>query len=125
MFSENETDVIVGKIAEAFAPKAIVIFGSVARGTADENSDLDILVILDTELSYYERTLAVRRAIGVTSIPVDILVFTPEEIESEKDRRGSVVFEALNDGIVAYGKIRVRYEQTVQPERRYQLFLKS
>ncbi len=103
MLFEGEIKSFVDRIAEACDPKAIIIFGSVAKGISDENSDLDILVILDTELSYYERTLAVRRAIGVTSIPMDILAFTPEEIDAGKDKRGSIIFEALNTGKVVYG----------------------
>ena len=103
MSFEKEIKSFVDRIADACDPKAIIIFGSVAKGTADENSDLDIMVILETDMTYYERTLAVRKAIGVTSIPVDILAFTPEEVNAAKGRRRSIITEALITGKVVYG----------------------
>ena len=103
MSFEKEIKSFVDRIADACDPKAIIIFGSVAKGTADENSDLDIMVILETDMTYYERTLAVRKAIGVTSIPVDILAFTPEEVNAAKGRRRSIITEALSTGKVVYG----------------------
>ena len=103
MMFEEEVKSFVDKIANACNPKAIIIFGSVAKGTSDENSDLDIMVILDTEMTYYERTLAVRKSIGVTSIPIDILAFTPEEIEAGRQINGSIISEVLSTGRVVYG----------------------
>ena len=100
---EEEVKSFVDRIAHDCNPKAIIIFGSVAKGTFNENSDLDIMVILETEMTYYERTLAVRKSIGVTSIPIDILAFTPEEIEEGKRVNGSIISEALNTGRAVYG----------------------
>lgn len=60
----DEADVILRKIVDGCDPKAIVLFGSVSKGTSTEDSDIDLMVILDTDLSYYERTLAVRKSIG-------------------------------------------------------------
>ena len=105
MSLEKEIKTFVDRIADACNPKAIIIFGSVAKGTSDENSDLDIMVILETDMTYYERTLAVRRAIGVTSIPIDILAFTPEEVDAAKGKRRSIISEALSTGRVVYGVV--------------------
>ena len=105
MILEEEIRLFVDRIADACNPKAIIIFGSVTKGTSGENSDLDIMVILDTEMTYYERTLAVRKSIGVTSIPIDILVFTPEEVETGRLDKGSIISEILNTGKVVYGSV--------------------
>ena len=103
MSFEKEIKSFVDRIADACNPKAIIIFGSVAKGTSDENSDLDIMVILETDMTFYERTLAVRKAIGVTSIPIDILAFTPEEVDAAKGKRRSIISEVLSTGKVVYG----------------------
>ena len=100
---ENEIDMIVEKIVDGCNPKAIVLFGSVSKGTSTEDSDIDLMVVLDTDLSYYERTLAVRKSIGVTSIPIDVLAFTPKEVEEERDNRFSIIHEVLRTGKVVYG----------------------
>lgn len=63
------------------------------------------MVILDTDLSYYERTLAARKSIGVTTIPIDILAFTPEEVEKERNNRFSIIHEVLRTGKVVYGTV--------------------
>lgn len=103
MVFEEKLKEFVEKISHGVNPKAILVFGSVAKGTATEDSDLDLMVIMDTDMTYYERTLAVRKCIGVTTIPIDILAFTPEEIEEGRLKKGSIISEVLNTGRVVYG----------------------
>ncbi|MCQ2085281.1 MAG: nucleotidyltransferase domain-containing protein [archaeon] len=103
MVFEDKLKEFVERISQGLNPKAIFVFGSVAKGTATEDSDLDLMVVLDTDMSYYERTLAVRKCIGVTTIPIDILAFTPAEIEEGKTKKGSIISEVLNTGRVIYG----------------------
>ena len=100
---KNEIDEIVEKIVDGCNPKAIVLFGSIPKGTSTEDSDIDLMVVLDTDLSYYERTLAVRKSIGVTSIPIDVLAFTPKEVEEERNNRFSIIHEVLRTGRIVYG----------------------
>ena len=102
---EDEMDAIIEKIVEGCDPRAIVLFGSVSKGTSTEDSDIDLMVILDTDVSYYERTLAVRKSIGVTSIPIDVLAFTPKEVEEERNNRFSIIHEALRTGKIVYGTV--------------------
>ena len=61
MFDHDLVDQVVKKIAGEFDPEMIIIFGSVAKGEAGGRSDLDILVVMDTELPYYKRATEVRR----------------------------------------------------------------
>ena len=102
---DDVVDGIIGKIVDECNPKAIVPFGSVSKGTSTEDSDIDLMVILNTDLSYCERTLAVRKSIGVTTIPIDILAFTPEEVEKERNNRFSIIHEVLRTGKVVYGTV--------------------
>ncbi len=103
---KGEINAIVEKIGREFEPNAIIVFGSAAKNTATENSDIDLMVILETDLAYFERTLAVRKSIGVVSTPIDVLVFTPAEIEEGKRKNGSVISEALRTGKIVYGTVR-------------------
>jgi len=45
MVSDSVVKSITNRLVESFDPEKIILFGSVARGTADEHSDMDILVI--------------------------------------------------------------------------------
>jgi predicted nucleotidyltransferase len=56
-----------------------VAFGSYARGTADAYSDLDLAVILDTQEPPLERPRRLRELLDALPLPVDLLVYTPEE----------------------------------------------
>jgi len=102
---EKQIDELVERIRDDFNPKAIIIFGSVARGTADELSDLDVAVIMDTDLAWTQRTVTVRRSLRNIRIPLDVLVFTPEEIEFERRNPCTLVSEMLKSGTIVYGTI--------------------
>lgn len=54
------------------------------------------MVILETDHPYYERTLAIRRSVGVTSIPIDIIAFTSAEIDEGRSKKNSIISEALS-----------------------------
>lgn len=99
----EDIDDIVRRIANTFDPHTIIVFGSVAKGTADENSDLDLLVIMDSDLPRIQRSIDVKMSLGNIKIPLDLLVFTPEEIDEEKDDRYSIVSEAFRSGEIVYG----------------------
>ena len=100
---EDKVDALVERVTKDFDPKAIIIFGSVAKGTATEDSDLDVAVIMDTDLSWTQRVVAIRRALGRFGMALDLLVFTPEEVEVERKNPCTIVSEILSTGKVVYG----------------------
>ena len=63
----------------------VVLFGSYARGRRDLFTDLDLLVVMDSPLDFVSRTaeLAGRLHAGV---PLDLLVYTPQEMDHMRDR---------------------------------------
>ncbi len=103
MMFEDKINTIIERITSKYNPKAIIVFGSVANGTSTEDSDLDIAVILESDLSEHERNVDVRVCIGPIGMAMDLLVFTPEEVESYRTDRNSIVSEILNTGEVVYG----------------------
>ena len=107
MMFEDKIRVIVDRVTEHYDPKAIMVFGSVARGDSTEDSDLDIAIIMDSDLSEHERNVKVRVCIGSIGMAMDLLVFTPEEIEAERDDESSIISEIMRTGKVVYGFARV------------------
>ena len=93
---------LVNKIASGYEPEKIILFGSYATGNPGGDSDLDLLVIKDTDLPRPQRTMQVRKMIYGSMIPVDLIVYTPKEIEESKDNKFSFVYEVLNTGRVLY-----------------------
>ncbi len=103
MMFEDKIKLIVDRVTENYNPQAIIVFGSVAKGNSTENSDLDIAIIMDSDLTEHERNVEVRVCIGSIGIAMDLLVFTPEEIEAEKNDESSIVSEIMRTGEIVYG----------------------
>jgi predicted nucleotidyltransferase len=82
----------------------IVIFGSYARGDWTEDSDLDVLVVKETEERWLDRTVTVSGICRPRRLPMDILVKTPDEIEEMLEERSLFMRTVLNEGMVAYDK---------------------
>jgi uncharacterized protein len=93
---------IVNKIASGYNPEKIILFGSYALGTPGENSDVDLLVIKETDLPRPQRAVQVRKIIYGSMIPIDLLVYTPSEIEESRDNKFSFVYQVLNTGKTLY-----------------------
>lgn len=96
---------IVRNIVESVAPEKIILFGSYAYGNATDDSDLDILVIMDTPEKPAKRVLAVTRKLRPRPFPMDILVRTPEEIAAAVARKESFVMELLDRGVILYERV--------------------
>src|SRR5688572_4849382 len=72
---------VIQKIVRGLNPEKIVLFGSYAYGTPSRNSDVDLLVIMNTKASLKERSWAVSQLLLPRPFPVDILVKTPKEVK--------------------------------------------
>jgi predicted nucleotidyltransferase len=71
----------VARIAGELHPQRIILFGSYAYGVPIPDSDVDLLVIMETDASSQERSWAVSRLLLPRPFPVDILVRTPDEVK--------------------------------------------
>ena len=79
-----------------------ILFGSVARGEASRHSDIDLIVVQRTDkrfLARYDGLLYdLNRALPEAA--VDVLIYTPEELERMKKR--AFIAKALREGKVIY-----------------------
>jgi uncharacterized protein len=81
----------------------IVVFGSHARGTAQADSDLDLLVIEPEVKDRAREMVRLRRALRPMRIPVDVLVYSESEVSQWGDQPGSALYWALREGQVMHG----------------------
>jgi predicted nucleotidyltransferase len=99
-------------LVRAFSPSRIVLFGSFARGDQNRVSDVDLVVIAETRLSFTERIgRAVQACYGASKrLPVEVLVYTPGEWESMKARAVPLLFSSNGRGASCMSKNRNRSE---------------
>jgi predicted nucleotidyltransferase len=88
-------------VAQQMQPECIILFGSLATGQVDEWSDLDLVVIAETSLSFYERMKQVLRSVRPRA-GMDILVYTPTEWAKMTSQRRFIQEEILSKGQVVY-----------------------
>ncbi len=92
----------IEKIVRKLKPEKIILFGSYAHGNPTPDSDVDLLVILDTKKTRKERVVAVSLLLYPRLFPVDILVKTPQEIEEEIEHGNFFIREIMTKGKVLY-----------------------
>lgn len=95
---------ITTRIAEALHPQKIILFGSWAREEQNAQSDIDLLVIQESELPRPQRYAQVRRLFWGIGVPLDILVYTPEEFARYQDVPGSFTHTVAREGRVLYAQ---------------------
>ena len=63
---------------------------------------MDLFIIKDTDLPRPQRTVQVRKMLYGSMIPIDLIVFTPKEIDESKENKFSFVYEVLITGKTLY-----------------------
>jgi predicted nucleotidyltransferase len=93
---------ITNKIVEHFDPEKVILFGSQSTGIARNDSDVDLLVIMDTDESSIQRAIEVKRVCRPRFVSMDVLVKTPEEVETTLERGNFFLDQILDQGRVLY-----------------------
>ena len=104
------TDSIIGQMVKALVeeadPEQVILFGSRARGDSCEHSDVDLVVVeaepFGPERSRHKEMLRLRRALRPFRVPVDVLVYSQEDVDYWRDSLNYVLARALREGRVMY-----------------------
>lgn len=81
-------------------PERVYLIGSFARGQEDCDSDIDLLVVKDTDLPRHKRARELRKMIAPYKYPLDLLVYSRDEFEKEKNVAGTLAYQAVREGIL-------------------------
>jgi predicted nucleotidyltransferase len=96
---------IVDRISEGYSPKKVILFGSYAYGEPTEDSDIDLLIIKNTDKKPLDRWIEVKRLLRDISrtVPVSPLVYTEKEIEQRVAIKDFFIEEIFETGEILYG----------------------
>jgi predicted nucleotidyltransferase len=92
---------IVQQIVERFRPQKVILFGSYAHGNPTPDSDVDLLVVMETSERVLHAAARISAAID-HPFPLDILVYRPSELKASLERKGVFATEIMANGIVLH-----------------------
>ncbi|MGI6206736.1 MAG: nucleotidyltransferase domain-containing protein [Anaerolineae bacterium] len=96
----QDVERIVQQIVDAFRPQKVILFGSHAYGVPDAESDVDLLVVMDTDDPLHTAGL-ISSAID-HPFPIDILVLRPRDLEQSLDESSVFARQVSTEGRVLY-----------------------
>ena len=103
MISEDTIAQAVATLVAVGKPQRIVLFGSYARGDADDASDLDLMVVKSQVTNRAQEMLQLSRALRPLRVPVDVLLVSADELARLGQQPGPVYWWALQEGRVLHG----------------------
>jgi uncharacterized protein len=89
------------RVAAQFRPQRIVLFGSHARGTAEPDSDVDLLIVIPHEGKGWKVASEIRRRLR-PPFPTDLLVRSPEQLRERLDRGDGFLQAIMEEGETLY-----------------------
>ncbi len=96
-------DRLVEVTKELCEPEAIILFGSWAEGRAQADSDLDVLVVADTDRPAH-LSGGIRWGLIDSLRPMDILIYSRDDWRDRREWPGVVAGEAYRRGVLLHGK---------------------
>lgn len=108
MITEKTILEAAGRLVEKFHPDRIILFGSYARGTADEHSDVDLLVITKvvTQKNRIKMMTEMNGTLNGLGFAKDVVALSPEEYEEDKDIPGTIARYVSKEGKMLYERKR-------------------
>jgi uncharacterized protein len=115
-FSAELIDKIVKNLVNGLHPEQIILFGSYAYGEPNEDSDLDLLIVVkESDEASHRRAQKAYRSLRpmCLTMPVDLIVITQAEVEEKRTVPSSFVSRAVHYGKVLYDRNQDKGNSTV------------
>jgi predicted nucleotidyltransferase len=101
--NNNIISYVVNRIKLHFTPEKIILFGSHAWGKPDKESDVDLFVVMDSDLRRDERSRVIQKLFPDRTFPLDIIVYTPKEVKESLEKGNPFIKEIIKEGKLLHG----------------------
>ena len=98
---QEAIDQVVEQIVEKFKPQKIILFGSYARGNPRPESDVDMLVVMDTPIKDVHQAIQICQQIDYR-FGLDLIVHTPKYLQQRLEMGDWFLRDVINEGKVLY-----------------------
>jgi predicted nucleotidyltransferase len=102
--SEALIQQVTERIVRECHPHKIILFGSFAWGKPKCYSDLDLFVIMDSDLRRDRRAAKISQLFPHRRFPMDVIAYTPEEVQTSLKRGNPFIRDILEKGRVLYAR---------------------
>jgi predicted nucleotidyltransferase len=99
-----EIRAVVNRLVEVLHPEKVILFGSYAYGKPTFDSDVDILILMESDERPAKRAYRAYKAVWGKTFPMDILVRTPEELAHRLEIDDYFMQEIVERGKVVYDR---------------------
>ena len=108
--AKQDLERLLRRLIAGYAPQQVILFGSHAYGTPDQHSDLDLLIVKETDSTPFQRRVEVGRIVQDRNrrTPIQPLVITSKELEERIQRGDHFLIEIVEKGEVLYDAERVQ-----------------
>ncbi len=104
MFDYSKVNIVVERIIRQANPKMIIIFGSVARREARDDSDLDILVVFDGVVDQKKMYYDLSGLFVGLKLPFDLIIMNYDDFDHYRKNKQSFTHEIVSTGEVVYAQ---------------------
>lgn len=103
MVDKEKLHAVTMKVVTEYDPEKIILFGSYAWGGESEDSDVDLLIIKETK-NTFETARQIDGSVFPRPFPLDILVYTPQQISAREVAGDIFIQDILTNGKILYEK---------------------
>ncbi len=104
MFDYGKAEEAVRKIIASVNPKMIIVFGSVARREARDDSDLDLLVVFEGDVDEKQMYYSISGLFIGLHLPFDLIIMSEDKFNRYKDDGFSFTHEVVSTGEIVYAQ---------------------
>lgn len=112
---EDDVKAIILKSIEDYNYSEIILFGSRAKNKYSEDSDYDLLLIMNNPLSILEMRkmqVEIRKKLALQGIDADVIVKSRKIIDEYKTKKGNIIYNALREGVTLWVMRNIEIKET-------------